>query len=159
VTLAVTACARDGEASVRARLDQWFFVTKTLYFKSQTRCTAAMFRVKADRPRPSLPVQTSPDAAKAALRARGVSALRIEGYSPHDMTDALLLSGEGTFGKQALHAGALAAPCLEGTETGALFYEALTRPGAVLAYEAENEGVMILDEVRLRLFYVAGDVF
>lgn len=154
-----SACARDSEAGLRRLVDRWFFVAKPLYFKSQSRCTAAVYRLSANRPRPALPVRTTPAAAKAALRDNGLSAIRMEGFSPHDLTDELLLSGEGTFGTQALHAGALAGPCLEGSPAKALFFAALTQPGAILAYEAGNEGVMILDEAAYLLFYVAGDVW
>ena len=159
VLFVLPGCARDSEAAVRAQVGQWFFLGDALYFKSESQCTAAVYRVTVDRPRPQLRVATDPEVARAALRRNGVAALRIEGYSPHDLTDALLLSGDGGFGKQALHASALAAPCMKGTKAGARFFEALTRPGATLAYDAESEGVMIFDEMRYLLFYVAGDVW
>ena len=155
----LSACARDREPHLRTMLDDWFHIGDTLHFTSHRRCTAAMFRLAIARPHDGFTVHDTPEEAVQALRDTGVSALRMERYAPHDLTDALLLSGDGFFGKQALHAGALAGPCLDGTPARTAFFAALTRPGATLAYEAENGGVMILDPVAMRLFYVAGDVW
>lgn len=159
VGLALSACARDRETRVRGLLEPWFYLGDTLHFTSRRTCTAAMFRIAIDRPKPGLAVADDPEAARAALARTGVAALRMVGSSPHDLTDQLLLSGDGSFGRQALHAGALGGPCLEGTPAGRAFFLALTRPGATLAYEARNAGLIILDPVGMRLFYVAGDVW
>ncbi|MCP3969967.1 MAG: hypothetical protein GY717_06565 [Rhodobacteraceae bacterium] len=118
-----------------------------------------MIHVIVDRPRSNLSVQDHPDQAKTALRNQGVAAIRIDGMTPADLTDAMLLSGAGFFGKQALAAGALAGPCFDRSEIGAFLHDALTRPGATLAYDGVNEGLIILDPNRNRLFYIAGDVW
>ncbi len=154
----LTACARDDEAVLRAKLDQWFVVDRLLYFKSATRCTAAMYAVSDSRPRDALDVTYTPDAAKAAFVDGTVAAVRMKGFSPNDLTDAMLLSGQGIFGKDALRAGARAVDCLKGTLTEGYLHVALTRAGAVLAYDRETEGLIVLDHVQGRLFYIAGDV-
>ncbi|MDE0985767.1 MAG: hypothetical protein OSA52_14180 [Yoonia sp.] len=87
------------------------------------------------------------------------SLLQINGMSTAQLKDELLLAGQGSFGKQALAAGALAESCFRGTEIGALLFEALNRPGAMLAYDMETSGLMVLDPDEKRLFYVAGDVW
>lgn len=87
------------------------------------------------------------------------SLLQINGMSTAQLKDELLLAGQGSFGKQALAAGALAVSCFRGTEIGALLFEALNRPGAMLAYDMETSGLMVLDPDEKRLFYVAGDVW
>ncbi len=157
--LVAGSCARDGEAALRAHLEQWFFLGKTYYFESHMRCTAALIHVRIDRPRPGLAVQDHPEKAKAALRAEGVAAIRIPGLSPTDLTDAMLLSGTGTFGKEALAAGSLSGPCLGNKRVQGFLHEALTRPGATMVYDGATEGLMILDPARNRLFYIAGDVW
>lgn len=154
-----SACERDAEATLRSKLDQWFYLENTIYFASRSRCTGAMIDVASDRMRPSIPVQTNPDRAKEALAANGVAAIRINGMTPTALTDAMLLSGTGEFGKQALAAGALAVSCFKGTEMGVLLYQALNKPGATLAYDMQSAGLMILDPGKRRLFYVAGDVW
>jgi|GEM_PF-3218785 len=73
------------------------------------------------------------------------SLLQINGMSTAQLKDELLLAGQGSFGKQALAAGALAESCFRGTEIGALLFEALNRPGAMLAYDMETSGLMVLD--------------
>ena len=43
---------------------------------------------------------------------------QINGMSPAQLKDELLLAGQGSFGKQALAAGAVAEPCFRGAEIG-----------------------------------------
>lgn len=155
----LAACERDSESALRTKLGQWFFLGQTAYFESRSRCTGAMIHVTLAQPRANIAVQTNLEEAKDAFRADGMAAIQIDGMTPAQLTDALLLSGQGTFGKQALAAGALAVSCFQGTEIGALLFEALNRPGAMLAYDMQTTGLMILDPDEKRLFYVAGDVW
>lgn len=155
----LTACARNDEDGLRATLNQWFFLGDLEYFKSKTRCTAAVYRLRVVETRRSLPVQTSVADAKAAFSTTGLSAFQIEGFSPNDLTDALLLKGRGTMGKQVLAAAAQAVPCFEGTSAETKLRKALTRSGGVLAYDTGSEGAMVLDPVARLVFYVAGDVW
>lgn len=159
VLLTVTACARDREEALRARLSAWFYLDSATYFQSKARCTAAVFALDAPIPRPAMTVHASVNMAKKAFGEAGLSAFRIPGYSPNDLTDALLLSGRGTFGKEALAAAAQAVPCFEGTRAEGQLREALTRKGATLAYDRGSDGMIVLDPETLRLFYVAGDVW
>ena len=155
----LTACARDDEAGLHDRLSTWFFIDETRFFRSKARCTAAMFSLSSIDPRPGLTVQSTPNRAKAAFDRGEVSALRMAGYSPNDLTDALLLTGRGTMGKEALAAGAQAVPCFKGTEAQGMLRDALTTAGATMAFDQGTDGLIILDPVHARLFYVAGDVW
>ncbi len=155
----LAACERDSEAEVRATLGQWFFLGQTAYFDSQSHCTGAMFHTNLNLPRPKIPIQTNVEAAKYALRADGLAAVRIDGRTPADLIDALRLSGDGVFGKHALEAGSLAGPCFQGVEIARDLYAALNRPSATLAYDMQRAGLMVLDPVQKRLFYIAGDVW
>ena len=157
--LVLTACARDAEADLRSRLIRWFDVRTTIYFESHMRCTAAIYKVEAVEPKDSLPVQRDPENAKRAFRMGRVAAIQMAGFSPNDLTDAMLLSGDGIFGKQVLASAAQSVPCLESNMAKDALRTAMTRPGAVLAYDRQSEGLIILDPIAARLFYVAGDVF
>ncbi len=157
--VALSGCSRDSEDALQARLSAWFFLDGQVYFHSKMRCTAAVYSLESHTPRPSFTVYSSANMAKTAFTEKGRSAFRIAGYSPNDLTDELLLSGRGTFGKQALAAAAQAVPCFKGTKAEAQLRDALTRPGATLAYDRGSEGMMVLDPDALLLFYVAGDVW
>ncbi len=156
---ALSACARDDEAALRARLGQWFVLSDLVYFESHRTCTAAVFEVSLSEPRRALPVERSEQDAREVFRSKTVVAFRVEGYAPHDLADALLLTGDGSFGKQVLAAAAQAVPCFTASTAEARLRTALTRKGATLAYDRESEGMMVLDPVARLVFYVAGDVW
>jgi hypothetical protein len=83
----------------------------------------------------------------------------MNGASPAEMTDALLLVGTGSLGRQALAAAALAGPCFNSIEIRQFFHVALTRPDAMLAFDTDSGGLMVLDPYRNRLFYAASDIW
>ncbi len=155
----LTACARNDEAGLRSTLNQWFFLGDPEYFKSKSRCTAAVYRARVVEPRRALPVEGSVAEAKAAFLAKGLSAFQLEGFSPNDLTDALLLDGRGVMGKEVLAAAAQAVPCFEGTSAEVKLRKALTQVGALVAYDGGSEGAIVLDPVQRLVFYVAGDVW
>lgn len=159
LVVGVSACARNDEDGLRATLNQWFFLGDLQYFKSKTRCTAAIYRLRVIETRRSLPIQGTVNDAKAAFSERGLSAFQMPGFSPNDLTDALLLKGRGTMGKQVLGSAAQAVPCFEGTSAESKLRRALTRKGATLIYDRKSEGLMVLDPEARLVFYVAGDVW
>ena len=153
------ACARDSEETIEARLAGWFHLGDRFAFQSRMRCTAAAFEVVEDRPKSTLAVQMDLVNAKRQFRQGRVGAIRMGSFSPNDMADALLLSGDGAFGKQALAAVAQAVPCVVGTGVEGLFRNALTRPGGTLVYDHLTEGVIVLDPIAMVVVYLAGDVW
>lgn len=155
----VVGCARDGEDTVRARLEGWFFLGPTLYFNSEQRCTAAVFALEQRDVRKALPVQRLPEDARTAFRISGRTALRVADYSPNDLIDALLLTGDGALGKQALAAGSQGVACTKGAEAEPYFSAALTQVGATFVYDAELGGLIVLDPEQGRLFFIADDVW
>lgn len=155
--LTLAACSRDREDVLRATLADWFYIEETTFFESQMRCTTAVFKVSKTEPRPALIVHRDLAVAKSAFRAHGRAALAMVGFSPNDMIDALLLSGRGTMGKEALAAGAQAGSCLKGSGAEAALRSALTQDGAIIAYDQALDGLMVLDANQGRLFFVAGD--
>ncbi len=157
--MVLSACERDREDRLRAGLAEWFFLSETLYFRSEARCTGAVITVTVGRPRPALAVQNNTDRAVQALVTDGIAAIQVDGRSPAELTEHMLTTGYGTFGRQVVAAGALAGDCFGDDEVDAQIYDALTRPGATLAYDSGNSALMILDPGRNRLFYVAGDAW
>ncbi|MEM6386728.1 MAG: hypothetical protein AAF718_10885 [Pseudomonadota bacterium] len=140
-------------------MNRWFEVDNTRYFKSKARCTVAIFGLDSATPRDSFPVQKNPQIAKAQFRESSKAAIQMEELSPHDIADALLLDGDGIFGKQVLAAAALAGPCFSETEAEPALYRVMMRPGAILAYDRDTEGMILLDPIAMSVFYVAGDVW
>lgn len=159
VVAVLFACTRDSEKTIEARLAGWFHLGDRLAFQSRMRCTAAAFEVVEGTPKSTLAVQMDLENAKRQFRQGRVGAIRMGGFSSNDMADALLLSGDGAFGKQALAAVAQAVPCVEGTSVQGLFRNALTRPGGTLVYDHLTEGVIVLDPIGMVVVYVAGDVW
>ncbi|WP_424944200.1 hypothetical protein [Aliiroseovarius crassostreae] len=158
ILLTLGGCDLHRESSLRATLSAWFQLGETLSFESGMRCTAAVFRARTNDVGPSLPLGDSPSEAQGIYGLVGLAGIRMEGVTPHEMTEAMLLANDGWFGKHALGAAAQVGPCLnDEIETG--FRLAMTRPGALLAYSAELDGVIVLDPVDRKLFFAAGDTY
>lgn len=157
--LVLSSCSRDDADRLQARLTVFFDIQGRAYFKSKMRCTAAVFLLDAVTPKNALSIQRTGEDAKRAFAMGRLAAVQVGEMSPNDIADALLLHGDGQFGKQVLAAAAQSGPCLQGTEAEGGLRAALTRAGALLAYDGETQGVVVLDQVAARLFYVAGDVW
>ncbi|UWQ15069.1 hypothetical protein K3556_04015 [Aliiroseovarius sp. M344] len=156
VSLGLAGCDRNNADDLRAELEQRFFLGETLFFESKQRCTAAVFRATENDVKQGVVSHDDPETAQAAYRREGTAVFRRAGLSPHDLTDILLMSGDGAFGKQALAAAALVEGCLT-KEISIGFKVALTRPGATLAISDALGGVIILDPVDRKLYFAAGD--
>lgn len=156
--LTLSGCDLHRESSLRATLSAWFQLGETLSFESGMRCTAAVFRARSNEVGPGLPMGDTPSEAQEIYGLVGLAGIRIDGVSPHQLTEAMLLANDGWFGKHALGAAAQVGPCLS-DEMQVGFRLAMTRPGALLAYSAELDGVMVLDPVDRKLFFAAGDTY
>ncbi|WP_298911235.1 hypothetical protein [uncultured Aliiroseovarius sp.] len=154
--ISLTACNLHGEADLRATLGKYFTLGDTLSFESKMTCTAAVFRAALNDVKPGMPLAATSVEAQELFRASGKAALRADGQTPHDLTDEMLTSEDGAFGRQALAAAALVGKCLSDADSKD-FRRALTRPGATIAYDTGVQGVMILDPVERKLFFAAGD--
>ena len=154
----MSACQRDDARDVRVRLAKWFDLDRQIYFTSLARCTVAVYAVKEIDPRESLAVTDTPKEAAKAFRNAEVIGIRMADYSPNDLTDAMLLDGDGAFGKEALRAGARSVDCMRGSFVEGHLRTALTRVGATLVFDKATEAVIVLDPVQERLYFIAGDV-
>lgn len=157
--LILSGCARDDASALQARLAVFFDIEGRAFFQSRMRCTAAVFILASVVPKNSLSIQRTGEDARRAFSLGRLAAVQVEDRSPNDLADALLLYDDGRFGKQALSAAAQSGPCWQGTPAEGDLRAALTRPGAILAYDGETHGLVVMDHVAARLFYVAGDVW
>lgn len=153
---ALIGCALHGEAALRAGLEDQFYIGDTLYFESKLTCTAAVFRADQNDPRPDFPLFDSLEEAQDTYVATGLAGLRISGKSPHQITDALLATPSGMLGQQALAAAAQVEPCITPAISRGLKF-AMTRPGALLAYDRALSGLIVIDPLERKLFFAAGD--
>lgn len=151
-------CDLHRESALRATLSAWFQLGDTLAFESGPRCTAAVFRARTNEAGPSLPMADTPAEAQAIYSMVGLAGVRRAGETPHQLTEAMLIANDGWFGRHALGAAAQVGPCLN-DKIEAQFRAAMTRPGALLAYSAELDGVIVLDPVERKLFFAAGDTY
>lgn len=152
----LSGCNLHRETALRAALEQYFTLGDTLSFQSRLTCTAAVFRAAQNEVMGDMPLAGSSVQAQNLFRDAGKAAVRAADKTPHELTDEMLTTEDGAFGRQALAAAALVGKCLSETDSQD-FHRALTRPGAVLAYDMDVGGVMILDPVERKLFFAAGD--
>ncbi|WP_152495975.1 hypothetical protein [Roseovarius sp. THAF8] len=149
------ACARDDEASMRARLSPWFALGETLAFSSRARCAAAAFRLVSADIGAAVPVERNVPDMLRALPRRGVAALDDPDMTPDAaMVDAV--NTQRTFGMQMRRAGLEARPCMDG-KVGVEFRRLLMRPDTVLAYETTDGTLMLMDRANRVLVVAAGE--
>lgn len=152
----LSGCNLHSESKLRSSLEQYFTLGDTLSFESKLTCTAAVFRAALNDVKPNMPLVATSVEAQELFRSTGKAAVRAERETPHALTDEMLTTEDGAFGRQALAAAALVGKCLSDADSQD-FHRALTRPGATIAYDTGVQGVMILDPVERKLFFAAGD--
>ena len=148
------ACAREDEAAMRARLEQWFRLGETAYFQARGDCVAGVFRLKAADVGAGMPVAGSVPEMLWALRA-GRAALDDAGTAP-DAALVQLANEERATGMAMRRAGLEARSCMDDGAEGA-FRRALLSPEALLAYDSESGTVMVMDPGRNLLFAAMGE--
>lgn len=152
----LSGCNLHSEPQLRTALGQYFTLGDTLSFESKLTCTAAVFRAALNDVKTDMPLAATSAEAQELFREAGKAALRAPNQTPHALTDEMLKTEDGAFGRQALAAAALVGKCLADSDSQD-FHRALTRPGATIAYDTGVGGVMILDPVERKLFFAAGD--
>lgn len=148
------ACAREDEAAMRARLEQWFRLGETAYFQARGDCVAGVFRLAAADVGAGMPVTGSVPEMLWALRA-GRAALDDDGTAP-DAALVQLANEERATGMAMRRAGLEARSCMDDGAEGA-FRSALLNPEAVLAYDTDSGTVMVVDPNRRLLFAAMGE--
>lgn len=148
----VMACARDEEAAQRDRLEQWFSLGKTVEFKAERDCAAAVYQVKSGEVKAAMPLTDNVGEMGRVLAARGLVAMTRAGHSP-DQSMVALANIDRPVGMQMRRAGLEARACMDEI-TESAFRHAITTTGATLAYDNESRALMLL-EPRSGLLVVA----
>ena len=139
----LAGCMREDETALRDRLDRWFALGETLHFKARKECVAASFRLVQWQFKAPIPVEQAAPQALRSLSRGGVVALDNTSLAP----DAALLdfvNTDRTIGMGMRRAALEGRQCMD-DDTVSAFRYALDSPRAVLAYDAENATLMLLD--------------
>ncbi|MGR1580245.1 hypothetical protein ACSSNL_02155 [Thalassobius sp. S69A] len=157
IALATLAgCAMDEESQVRAQVDEWVDIGKTLYFDSQMTCTAGVFALVSDQVKSAAPHAVTIREGLTLIRQRGVAKFQDPGLSPSDIS-AQINSQDIAIGNGVLSSGLDARECL--TEAWrADFVAALQARGAVLIYRRAGNALAIIDQTNRQVFFARGDV-
>ncbi|WP_422029454.1 hypothetical protein [Roseovarius sp.] len=151
----LTACVREDEAAMRARLEQWFALGETAYFQARGDCVAGVFRLAGPDVGAAMPVTGSVPEMLWALPRQGRAALRADGMAPDAALVELANEARPT-GMAMRRAGLEARSCMDDGAEGA-FRRALLSPDALLAYDSESGTVMVMDTRRDLLFAAMGE--
>jgi len=150
----VSGCARDDEASMRARLAQWFDLGETLAFSAQQGCAAGAFRLVHDQIGAGVQVERDLGAMLRALPQRGVAAVDDPALSP-DVAMVQAANAQRSLGMGMRRAALEARACMAG-DLGREFHRLLGRNEAVLAYETGEGAVMLVDRANRVLVVAMG---
>lgn len=151
---ALTACARDDEAAMRARLSAWFSLGETVSFAARADCAVGVFALRGDNVGAALPVTGSVAEMLVALGRRGRAALD-DPDQPPDAALVALANAERATG-YALRRAALEARACMGAGAGAAFHAGLTAPAAMLAWDGQSGTVIVVDRAGGRLIAAMG---
>ena len=143
LALLIAACARIDEAAMRARLAQWFYIGETLTFKASTGCAAAVFKLGDFQVKSAMPEVQDVPHMLITLNSRGVAALN-DPDQPPDQALVDLANAERATGMRMRKVALESRDCMDAHSQSAFSY-ALINPKAVLAYDSDNQAMMILD--------------
>ncbi|MEO1139345.1 MAG: hypothetical protein AAFW87_07805 [Pseudomonadota bacterium] len=150
----VSACSRDDETSMRARLAAWFALDETLAFSAEQGCAAGAFRLVHDQIGAGVPVETNVSGMLRALPARGVAAVDDPDLSP-DKVMIEAANEQRSIGMSMRRAALEARTCMRGP-IGAEFLRMLVNPATVFAYETTEGAVMLVDRENRVLLVAIG---
>ncbi len=139
----LSGCMREDEAELRHRLERWFALGETLYFSASKECVAASFRLVQWQFKAPMPIEHATPQALRTLSRAGLVALDNSSLAPDD---ALLdfVNSDRTIGMGMRRAALEGRLCMN-DDTESAFRYALDSPRAVLAFDAENAMLMLLD--------------
>ena len=139
----LAACAQMSEAEARAALARWFVPGDSLYFKSKSTCTAAVYSLRSGAVRSALPVLGNVTDALEQMRARGVLGMGHPDGTADEAFVAVMNADRAT-GVALQNAAVGARSCMDDTTQG-IFNQLLTTRGAVLAFDPDTGLVAIMD--------------
>jgi len=115
----------------------------SLYFKSKSTCTAAVYSLRSGAVKSALPVAGNVDEALARLEARGVLGMAHPEGTPDEAFIAVM-NADRAIGVGLQNAAVGARACMDDATQGILNQLLKTR-GAVLAFDPETGLVAIMD--------------
>jgi hypothetical protein len=143
VLAGVSACAREDEAGMRARLAAWVALGETRHFAAQAGCAAGLFGLVDTGMKAAMPVAGSVPGMLRALQRHGRAALDDAGQPP-DAALVALVDADRVTGYAVRRAALEARACMDDATEGAL-RAALTSDAAVLAFDGDSGTAMLLD--------------
>lgn len=156
LSLVLSGCVLDDEATVRRQLAQWVVLGDTSYFKSQRQCTAGVFLTKAQNVKSRISKARSIGHALRVINKGNAVAFRVNGMTPGEVHKQLDMANR-TIGLGMLTSGLGGRKCL----TPALqdeFALALRRKDVVVLYDPKNHALALFERTSKRVFYARGDV-
>jgi len=150
----LAGCAREDEAAMRARLDQWFALGETVAFAARGDCAAGQFALQSDVIAASMPVAGSVGGMLHALGSRG-RALLDDPVQPPDAALVEIANASRAIGQAMRRAALEARDCMDDGARAAI-HAGLIAPGAMLAYDGQSGTVMVIDLAAGRLIALMG---
>ena len=154
--LTLGACDRPSEDEARALMSGWFDLGETLYFESQSGCTAAIYRVKSGDVKSRVPLFDTAEAVVISGHLQKPFALSVRGKS----ADALfidLMNADRPTGVAIQAVGIHARACMNERARNT-FYAALTADPSTVVFSRAAHAFAVLDPVRGVVMLTSGDV-
>ena len=144
--LAVAGCDRHSEDDARALLAGWFDLGETLYFESQSGCTAGVFRVRTMDVKSRVPLFGSAEAVVASGRQDDAFAVSVSG-STADKLFIDLMNAHRPTGVAIQAAGLAARECMNEKARNS-FFAVLNADPSVVVFSRAEASFAVLDPVR-----------
>ncbi|MCF3594515.1 hypothetical protein LZG00_10930 [Rhodobacteraceae bacterium LMO-12] len=154
--LTLGACDRHSEDEAHALMAGWFDLGETLYFESQSGCTAAIYRVKSGDVKSRVPLFDSVAAVVASDRLQKPFAISVRGKT----ADALfidLMNADRPTGVAIQAAGINARDCMNERARNT-FHAALNADPSIVVFSVSETAFAVLDPVRGVVMLTSGDV-
>jgi hypothetical protein len=151
--LLLSAC-QSREDRVRAQLDGWFALGRTLYFDANLQCAAGVFALRSAR------IVADLDTARSAPEALGLIglgrpfALHFSGLTVSDISQRMQ-ELDFVAGARILNAGTAARTCLT-QDMADRYVQALLRPNGTFIFDPVTNAVAIIDGQAALVFYSRG---
>ncbi len=143
---ALSACSRHNEDEIRTLLMRWFALGDQAYFKSEFRCTAAVYALRSTYPKSALQIETEINRALFSLRRTGVLALSLANQSP-DQIFKSIMDTDRAVGVPVQVAAVLSRDCMD-IETQGVFHAALSNPASLFIWHTGEESIIIMDPLQ-----------
>lgn len=153
--LGLQGCGRMEEEALRAHLAQWFALGETVAFAAQSDCAAATFRLVDTQMTSALGVVRAAPRMAQVLRTRGVVALDNPDEAP-DAGMVALANADRDLGYRLRRAALEGRICMDDFSESAFRY-ALDNPRAVLGFDDETSGLMLMDPDTGVLIFAMGE--